>query len=76
MNSLFDDPDIDDDVEDDDCMCEWRCNGMGRLACDGCGGDQCVCLCGGEDGGDCDGECDAPSCPAASEAAGADDGGE
>lgn len=79
--ALFDDPEQVDDVDDDAadaCMCEWRCNGMGGLVCDGCGGDQCVCVCGGEDGGDCDGDCDAPTCPVAGELLGAaaeDDGG-
>lgn len=32
------------------CMCEWPdgCGGLGTLICDGCGGDTCVCQCGGE----------------------------
>ena len=32
------------------CMCEWPdgCGGIGTLYCEGCGGDQCVCRCGGE----------------------------
>jgi hypothetical protein len=32
------------------CMCEWPdgCGGVGMLYCEGCGGDQCVCTCGGE----------------------------
>jgi hypothetical protein len=32
------------------CMCEWPpdCGGLGVLQCDGCGGDLCVCVCGGE----------------------------
>lgn len=32
------------------CMCDWpdECNGLGILHCDGCGGDLCVCRCGGE----------------------------
>lgn len=31
------------------CMCEWRgCSGTGLEHCAGCGGDQCVCQCGGE----------------------------
>lgn len=32
------------------CICEWPdgCGGIGTLYCDGCGGDQCVCFCGGE----------------------------
>lgn len=31
------------------CLCEWPdgCNGTGTLYCDGCGGDICVCICGG-----------------------------
>lgn len=38
-----------------DCMCEWpdECDGTGVLHCEGCGGDLCVCVCGGEC--DCDG---------------------
>lgn len=33
-----------------DCICEWPdgCAGLGVLYCDGCGGDLCVCGCGGE----------------------------
>lgn len=41
------------------CMCEWPdgCGGTGTLQCAGCGGDICVCVCGGEAPcGDCD-EC-------------------
>ncbi len=41
----------DDDVDDeDDCGCDWPdgCSGLGVLTCDGCGGDLCICLCGGE----------------------------
>lgn len=32
------------------CMCDWpdNCGGSGVLNCEGCGGDQCVCRCGGE----------------------------
>lgn len=32
------------------CICEWPdgCGGLGVIYCDGCGGDQCVCQCGGE----------------------------
>lgn len=63
---LFDDPE-DLDVDEDGCDCEWRCNGMGTLTCDGCGGDQCVCYCGGEYGGDCPGNCNHPTCPEAAE---------
>ena len=31
------------------CLCEFRdtCDGNGFLSCDGCGGDQCYCSCGG-----------------------------
>lgn len=44
-----DDPDLEDDDEGD-CMCEYpaSCGGTGVVTCDGCGGDQCVCRCGGE----------------------------
>ena len=36
--------------DDDGCMCEWPadCGGMGTMSCEGCGGDLCVCVCGGE----------------------------
>ena len=32
------------------CICEFPsgCDGLGVLICDGCGGDLCVCTCGGE----------------------------
>ena len=32
------------------CMCEWEsgCGGLGVIHCRGCGGDQCICRCGGE----------------------------
>jgi hypothetical protein len=42
------------------CVCEWPkrpkppalpgflCNGTGIQHCNGCGGDQCICVCGGE----------------------------
>lgn len=32
------------------CRCDFpaECNGTGVLHCDGCGGDLCVCVCGGE----------------------------
>ena len=32
------------------CICDWPsgCGGLGVLECDGCGGDTCVCTCGGE----------------------------
>lgn len=31
------------------CICEWpdSCGGTGEMECEGCGGDQCVCHCGG-----------------------------
>lgn len=37
------------------CMCGWpvNCGGSGVMHCIGCGGDLCVCRCGGE--GDCPG---------------------
>jgi len=33
-----------------ECVCEfgWECSGLGTIYCDGCGGDQCICRCGGE----------------------------
>jgi hypothetical protein len=48
-------------------MCVWQsgCNGVGLVHCQGCGGDQCICVCGGER--ECEG-CDA--CAAADEAFG------
>ena len=38
-----------------DCMCDFDdlCGGLGTLHCLGCGGDLCVCRCGGEI--DCEG---------------------
>jgi len=32
------------------CICDWPpdCGGTGTLQCGGCGGDLCVCRCGGE----------------------------
>ena len=32
------------------CCCDFPedCGGSGVLLCDGCGGDLCVCRCGGE----------------------------
>lgn len=32
------------------CMCDWGdgCAGTGTIHCRGCGGDLCVCRCGGE----------------------------
>lgn len=34
-----------------DCMCDWEsgCGGLGVIHCRGCGGDLCVCVCGGEE---------------------------
>ena len=45
----------DEDPQPDPCMCIWRrtCGGLGYLECRGCGGDNCICTCGGET--DCDG---------------------
>lgn len=39
------------------CCCYWpeTCGGLGILICDGCGGDLCVCRCGGE--------LECPGCP-------------
>lgn len=33
-----------------DCMCRFRggCGGLGVVDCRGCGGDCCICTCGGE----------------------------
>jgi hypothetical protein len=44
-----------DDDDDDRCMCDFddECDGEGTLRCIGCGGDLCVCLCGGD--ASCDG---------------------
>lgn len=35
---------------DEGCLCEFRagCGGLGTLVCQGCGGDLCICICGGE----------------------------
>ena len=45
-----------------DCICEWpsRCHNARVVYCEGCGGDQCYCVCGGES--DCFGcqDCDEP----------------
>ena len=32
------------------CGCEWElgCGDTGYLHCEGCGGDACICACGGE----------------------------
>lgn len=39
----MDEPDL------EPCMCEWEggCGGLGVVYCRGCGGDNCVCICGG-----------------------------
>lgn len=49
---LIDDPEdlVDEDDEVADCDCVWICDRAGGLVCDGCGGDQCVCACGGVSG--------------------------
>lgn len=47
------------DASDVDCMCTFddECSGTGVVHCSPpCGGDLCICVCGGE--GPCDG-CDA-----------------
>lgn len=33
------------------CICDWpkTCDGHGHVECMGCGGDFCICQCGGED---------------------------
>lgn len=33
------------------CMCDFpsRCGGYGAKSCRGCGGDLCICICGGEE---------------------------
>lgn len=38
------------------CICTFPsdCGGLGVVFCDGCGGDLCVCPCGGERECDCD----------------------
>ena len=30
------------------CICDLECDGTGIRRCRGCGGDECVCQCGGE----------------------------
>lgn len=32
-----------------DCICDFpdTCSGSGFVSCGGCGGDLCICLCGG-----------------------------
>jgi hypothetical protein len=32
-----------------ECMCDWQltCSFTGFVDCRGCGGDQCICVCGG-----------------------------
>lgn len=41
---------VDDTGLADDCMCRFRggCGGLGVIECRGCGGDCCICTCGGE----------------------------
>lgn len=52
----------------DECCCEFPdvCSGAGVLYCIGCGGDLCICTCGGvaECGGcgNCDGGVDEDDC--------------
>lgn len=38
------------------CICSFpeTCGGLGIVFCDGCGGDLCVCTCGGERDCDCE----------------------
>jgi hypothetical protein len=40
------------------CCCRFgsECDGSGTIECDGCGGDHCVCACGGASA--------CPGCPA------------
>jgi hypothetical protein len=44
----------------EDCMCDFgdHCGGTGWIDCAGCGGDNCICTCGG--GIECWG---CPECP-------------
>lgn len=39
-----------DAMNKDDCCCDWPtgCGGHGYVYCGGCGGDLCICLCGGQ----------------------------
>lgn len=39
-------PDQADFLEESKCICDYpdTCGGTGRLQCEGCGGDFCVCL--------------------------------
>lgn len=41
--------DLDPVNDEDECECDWPggCGGLGVISCEGCGGDFCVCLCGG-----------------------------
>ena len=52
------------------CICDWPaaddCDGLGVLTCEGCGGDQCVCRCGGTR--------DCPGCAACEDVDDGDDG--
>ena len=48
-------PETEERVHDDDlgvdCICDFpleSCGGLGVIYCEGCGGDLCVCICGGE----------------------------
>lgn len=38
------------------CICRFptACGGLGIVFCDGCGGDLCVCPCGGQMDCDCE----------------------
>ncbi len=53
-----------------ECICDWpeTCGGLGALVCGGCGGDLCVCPCGGE--ANCPGF---DECPDAEDSVGMDD---
>lgn len=49
MTDLLDDEfDPEDDLDDCDCEFPDSCGGTHLLVCEGCGGDTCVCDCGGE----------------------------
>jgi hypothetical protein len=38
-----------DELDDCGCVFHPECSGLGTIYCDPpCGGDQCICLCGGE----------------------------
>lgn len=38
------------ELDESDCLCVFpmHCGGVGYRDCHGCGGDVCVCTCGGE----------------------------